>query len=172
MLHRSGNLQCASTARRKKGHTQVVRIFVFLLLSLDDRMLTCDLFLFYSRSLNLRVKELILSKCYNNCDYYNYYYYYYYYYYYHHHHHQMTFSHVLINLKLQFPPPLFTRPLGIWTFEDWFVQILSPPPPPLPGKKLSSNAPANFSHCDFLHIDQTLQPTSCRPFLLSICSQK
>ena len=54
---RSGNLQCASTARRKKGHTQVVRIFVFLLLSLDDRMLTCDLFLFYSRSLHLRVKR-------------------------------------------------------------------------------------------------------------------
>ena len=100
--------------------------FFFFLLMTGCSLVTC-FFSILGRS-TCELKELILSKCYNNCDYYNYYYYYYYYHHHHHHHHQMTFSHVLINSKLQFPP-LSTSPLGISTFEDWFVQILSPPPP-------------------------------------------
>ena len=71
--------------------------FFFFLLMTGCSLVTC-FFSILGRS-TCESKELILSKCYNNCDYYNYYYYYYY------HHHQMTFSYVLINSKLQFPPP-------------------------------------------------------------------
>ena len=141
--------------------------FFFFLLMTGCSLVTC-FFSILGRS-TCESKELILSKCYNNCDYYNYYYYYYYYYY---HHHQMTFSHVLINSKLQ-SPPLSTSPLGIWTFEDWFVQILPPPPLHLcQGKSCLQMPSPILATVTFYILTKLYNLHLVDRFYWAICSQK
>ena len=141
--------------------------FFFFLLMTGCSLVTC-FFSILGRS-TWESKELILSKCYNKCDYYNYYYYYYYYYYYHF---QMTFSHVSINLKFQFPPPPSQPPVHL-NFWGRVCSYASPLPSLcLCQGKSCLQMPQPILATDFLHIDQTLQPTPWRPFLLSICSQK
>ena len=63
------------------------------------------------------------------------------------------------------PLPLRETSLIFELLKDWFVQIPLPPslppslPPPLPQGKISDRY--------FLHIDLSLKPRPCRPFVLS-----
>ena len=131
--------------RQLEGKKDIHRLsgslyFFFFLLMTGCSLVTC-FFSILGRS-TCESKELILSKCYNNCDYYNYYYYYYYYYYYHHHH-QMTFSHVLINSKLQFPPPLH-QPPGHLNFWGLVCSNSAPPPSTFAREKAVFKYPPQF----------------------------